>query len=58
MIIKKCDICKKQIKNQMLDLAFEDPGRYKHWSFCFNCADSILVFLNKKKLIEKSNKKS
>lgn len=56
MLIRKCDICKKVIKDSVLDLNF-NSGKFSYhsWSFCPDCGKPIITFLNKNKLIQKTN---
>jgi RNA polymerase-binding transcription factor DksA len=49
MLIRKCDICKKEIKNRQEEIVagIEWPT----YSFCSRCGKSIIAFLKKRKLL-------
>jgi len=49
MLIRKCDICKKEIQNRHEEIAagIEWPT----YSFCSRCGKSIIAFLKKRKLL-------
>jgi hypothetical protein len=49
MLIRKCDLCKKEIKNRREEIVagIEWPT----YSFCSRCGKSIIAFLKKSKLL-------
>jgi hypothetical protein len=55
MDIKKCDLCKKEIKNrEYISVGFD----ICEWAeFCQNCALPVFKFLRKNKFVDKNNKK-
>lgn len=55
MDIKKCDFCKKEIKNRPITAGFgvfARPGV----ELCEDCGEPVLKFLRKNKVINKDNK--
>lgn len=55
MDIKKCDLCKKEIKGiEFMSVRF-DLGKWAE--FCHDCASPIYRFLRKSKFVDKNNKK-
>jgi len=54
MRITKCDLCKKQIKNDSITVGF---GLLQRTELCKKCGFSILTFLKKRKLIETKKEK-
>ncbi|MFA4975507.1 MAG: hypothetical protein WC839_00830 [Candidatus Paceibacterota bacterium] len=54
MNIQKCDICKKNLKDESVKAGF---GFYSSKDFCLNCGKPVLDFLKKHKFIDKENKK-
>lgn len=49
MIIEKCDICNKNIKDKPIRIRW---GFYKSSDLCLDCGKPILEFLKKNKLIK------
>ncbi len=49
MLIRKCDICKKEIKGRHEEIVagIEWPT----YSFCARCGKAIIAFLQKRKLL-------
>ena len=54
MNITKCDICKKNLKDESVRAGFSFFGAK---DFCFKCGKPILDFLKKHKFISKDNKR-
>ena len=50
MTVYKCDICKKEIKDEKSDVTVSQYLRSN--IFCANCAKPIAIFLKKHKLLE------
>jgi hypothetical protein len=50
MLIRKCDICKKEIKNREKEVT-AGRGGWPQFSFCTSCGKPILAFLKKRKLL-------
>jgi len=58
MKIKKCDICKKQIKDDELSLYLRTDGfKFESFEFCLKCSQPIIKFLKNKKIIKSTNEK-
>ncbi len=53
MLVRKCDKCKKEIK-QLNEAIVAEVG-FPEFSFCERCGKPIIVFLKKRKLLQ-SNK--
>jgi len=51
MRIKKCDICRIQIKDDELSLYLKDE-KFETFEFCLKCSQPIIKFLKNKKLIK------
>ncbi len=49
MNIRKCDICKKNLKSEPITAGV---GLFRHKDFCLSCGKPILDFLKKHKLLE------
>lgn len=49
MFVYKCDICKKEIKDQEVTVRASQSN-----AFCRDCAKPVLAFLKKHKLVEKN----
>ncbi|MFH0852753.1 MAG: hypothetical protein V1845_04110 [bacterium] len=56
MRIKKCDICKKQVKGEELSLSFIGE-KFQSFEFCLKCSQPIMKFLKSKKLIKSADEK-
>jgi len=54
MFISKCDVCKKEIKKDRIDVRFSSFGSAE---FCDKCGLPILKFLKKNKLIKEEKPK-
>ena len=54
MMITKCDLCKKKIKEEPI---IAGVGFFKRFELCEKCGLPILKFLKKHKFIEKSKPK-
>ena len=54
MNITKCDICKKNLKDESVRAGFSFFGAK---DFCLSCGKPILDFLKKHKFINKNNKR-
>jgi len=50
MKIQQCDLCKKKIEEDEVNVYFP---KYKHADFCIKCAQPVLKFLEKNKFINK-----
>jgi len=57
MIIYKCDICKKQIKDDGEKVLAGTDHHFNTYSFCGNCGKLVIAFLKKHDLIEKKKNK-
>ncbi|MBI2068866.1 MAG: hypothetical protein HYT67_02065 [Candidatus Yanofskybacteria bacterium] len=56
MLITKCDICKKEIKEKIV---FASIGRYfAHQSFCSKCGKPVVDFLKKVETKKRVNTES
>ena len=53
MDIKKCDFCKKEIKDKPVVARF---GYLSSAELCIKCGEPVLKFLRKNKIINKDNK--
>ena len=53
MLVRKCDKCKKEIK-QLNEAIVAEVG-FPEFSFCERCGKPIIAFLKKRKLLQ-SNK--
>lgn len=53
MMVTKCDLCKKEIKNEQVTAGFA----YSRKELCQNCGIPILKFLEKHKFIKKEGNK-
>jgi len=52
MLITKCDICKKEIKNRDQQIT---AGKFWHqFSFCSRCGKPITTFLRRRRLLTES----
>jgi len=56
MKIKKCDICKRQVKGEELSLYFQKE-KFESFEFCLKCSQPIIKFLKSKKLIKSTDGK-
>lgn len=56
MNIKKCDLCKKEIKDNAESFNVRFP-RFDTTDLCSTCALPILKFLKKNKIVDKEGKK-
>ncbi|MEK7128144.1 MAG: hypothetical protein AAB933_01095 [Patescibacteria group bacterium] len=54
MNVRKCDICKKEIK--MEDSVKAGVGYFADKEFCSKCGKPILDFLKKRKLLDEDKK--
>ena len=55
MIIRKCDVCAKLIKDEKLHVSAMSPKfLYKSFDFCKDCARKLVESLADRKLIEKT----
>jgi len=51
MFVYKCDICKKEIKDDK-EIRVSPAGLLSRFTFCLTCGKPVLVFLKKHKLLE------
>lgn len=51
MITTKCDLCKKEIKNNMQSVS-AGFGMWSGYNFCWECGKPIISFLKKHKLVK------
>ncbi|MBI1866518.1 MAG: hypothetical protein HYS02_01995 [Candidatus Staskawiczbacteria bacterium] len=54
MMITRCDLCKKEIKERPITAGF---GYWSKAELCKDCGSPIVKFLKKHKLIKDENKK-
>jgi hypothetical protein len=52
MMIYKCDICEKEIKDNGKEVRVATDGRLSGFTFCEKCAKPLLIFLRKHKLLK------
>jgi len=58
MKVKKCDICKKIIKEKDRDVnIYHSDRNFTLIELCFKCAEPVTKFLKSKKLIEDEKSK-
>jgi len=58
MFVTKCDICKKQIRDEGKSVSAGFGNYLSHYSFCEKCGKPIQAFLTKNKLKNRYETKS
>jgi len=57
MLVTKCDICKKQIKEREPSFYLRKTGLFESFEFCINCGRPLEKFLKNRKLIKSADEK-
>jgi len=56
MLIRKCDICKKEIKRENFSLNLRNE-RFDSFELCSKCSEPMVKFLKNKKLLTNEKRK-
>jgi len=57
MLIIKCDLCRKTIKEKQEKITIRHSGTWNDYALCGKCGEPVTMFLRKKKLLNLSKSK-